>query len=140
DRLVIDGVEGLYAARRAMALVLRASWLSLWLIPVRRWQPRDLSQKATTMVEEEEGSSYVGCGYAATSWLRVGWLLQGRGCNRRKTGHQCARLLQRRIAAIRSERPLLVMFNSLLAVIKTVDSEILLRLRCRQIVAKDRCW
>ncbi|RRT58461.1 hypothetical protein B296_00046606 [Ensete ventricosum] len=105
DRLVIDRVEGLYAARRAMALVLRASWLSL--------------------------SSY-------SRAKEMAILSQGCVCNRRKMGQRCARLLRRRTTAIRSERPLLVMFNSLLAVIKTVGSEILLRLRCRQIVAKDR--
>ncbi|RRT33172.1 hypothetical protein B296_00055349, partial [Ensete ventricosum] len=111
-----------------------------WLISVERWQLRDLSQKAATMVEEEEGSSNIGYCCAATSWLRVAWSQQGCGCNRRKTGQRCAQLLRRRTAAIRSERPLLVMFNSLLVAIKTVGSEILLRLRCRQVVAKDRCW
>ncbi|RWW86937.1 hypothetical protein BHE74_00004272 [Ensete ventricosum] len=90
--------------------------------------------------QEEEGSSDVGCGCAATSWLRVAWSQQGCGCNRRKTGQWRARLLRRRTAAIRSERPLLVVFNSLLATIKTVGSEILLRLGCRQIAAKDHCW
>ncbi|RWW15737.1 hypothetical protein GW17_00020403, partial [Ensete ventricosum] len=89
--------------------------------------------------QEEEGSSDVGCGCAATSWLRVAWSQQGCGCNRRKTGQWRARLLRRRTAAIRSERPLLVVFNSLLATIKTVGSEILLRLGCRQIAAKDHC-
>ncbi|RWV82373.1 hypothetical protein GW17_00056130 [Ensete ventricosum] len=98
------------------------------------------SQKAAAMVEEEEGSSDVGCGCAATSWLRVAWSQQGYGCNRRKTGQRCARLLRRRTAMIRSERPLLVMFNSLLAMIKTIGSEILLWLRCRQITTKDHYW
>ncbi|RRT57302.1 hypothetical protein B296_00002874 [Ensete ventricosum] len=100
-----------------------------WLISIGRWQPSDLSPKAAAMVEEEEGSSDVGCGCAATSWLRVAWLQQGCDCNRRKTRQRCARLLRRRIAAIRSERPLLVMFNSLLATIKIVGNKILLRLR-----------
>ncbi|RRT31266.1 hypothetical protein B296_00057877, partial [Ensete ventricosum] len=98
-----------------------------------------LSRKAAVMVEEEEGSSDVGCDCAATSWLRVAWSQQGCGCNRRKTGQRCAWLLRRRTEAIRSERPLLVVFNLLLAAIKTLGSEILLRLRCRQIAAKDRC-
>ncbi|RZR72666.1 hypothetical protein BHM03_00015602 [Ensete ventricosum] len=80
------------------------------------------------MVEEEEGSNDIGCGCATTSWLRVAWLQQGCTCNRRKTGQRCAQLLQRRTAAIRSDRPLLVVFNSLLVVIKTVGREILLRL------------
>ncbi|RWV79077.1 hypothetical protein GW17_00059846, partial [Ensete ventricosum] len=82
-----------------------------WLISVRRCQPGDLSQKAATKVEEEEGSSDVGCGYAATSWLWVAWSRQGCNCNKRKMGQRCARLLRRRIVEIRSERPLLVMFN-----------------------------
>ncbi|RWW69482.1 hypothetical protein BHE74_00022910 [Ensete ventricosum] len=55
------------------------------------------------------------------------WLQQGCGSNRRKTGQRCARLLRRRAAAVWSERPLLVVFNSLLATIKTVGSERLLR-------------
>ncbi|RWW70266.1 hypothetical protein BHE74_00022062 [Ensete ventricosum] len=95
-----------------------------WLIS-GRWQPRDLSRKAPVMVEEEEGSNNIGYGCSATSWLQVVWSQQGCGCNRRKTGQRCARLLQRRTAAIRSERPLLVVFNLLLAVIKIVGSEIL---------------
>ncbi|RRT38823.1 hypothetical protein B296_00009766 [Ensete ventricosum] len=38
--LVVDGVEGLCAAGRAMALVLRASWFSLSSFVVRRrWLP-----------------------------------------------------------------------------------------------------
>ncbi|RRT41419.1 hypothetical protein B296_00035843, partial [Ensete ventricosum] len=98
----------------------------MWLISVGKWQPRDLSQKATVMVEEE-GNSDVNCGCAATSWLRVTWLQQGCGYNRRKMGQRCARLLRGRTIIIRSERPLLVMFNSLLAAIKTVGSDILLR-------------
>ncbi|RWV85210.1 hypothetical protein GW17_00053013 [Ensete ventricosum] len=92
------------------------------------------------MVEEEEGSSDVGYDCTATSWLRVAWSQQGCGCNRRKTGQRCARLLQRRTAMIRSKRPLLVVFNSLLAAIKIVGSEILLWLQCRQITVKDRYW
>ncbi|RWV78621.1 hypothetical protein GW17_00060379 [Ensete ventricosum] len=91
-----------------------------WLIS-GRWQPRDLSRKAPVMVEEEEGSNNIGYGCSATSWLQVVWSQQGCGCNRRKTGQWCARLLQRRTAAIRSERPLLVVFNLLLAVIKNND-------------------
>ncbi|RWV78937.1 hypothetical protein GW17_00060000 [Ensete ventricosum] len=110
-----------------------------WLLSIGRWQPRDLSQKAIAMVEEEEGSSDVGCDCAATSWLRVAWLQQGCGCNRRKMGQRCAQLLRRRTAVIRSKRPLLVVFNWLLATIKTVGCEILLRLRCRYITAKDCC-
>ncbi|RZR92382.1 hypothetical protein BHM03_00020685 [Ensete ventricosum] len=39
-----------------------------WLISVGR---RNLSRKAATTMEEEEGSSNVGCGCAATSWLQV---------------------------------------------------------------------
>ncbi|RWW58949.1 hypothetical protein BHE74_00034143, partial [Ensete ventricosum] len=42
-----------------------------WLIFVRRWQPRDLSRKAVSTTDEEEGSSDVGCGCVATSWLQV---------------------------------------------------------------------
>ncbi|RZR94584.1 hypothetical protein BHM03_00023310, partial [Ensete ventricosum] len=81
-----------------------------WLIS-GRWQPRDLSRKAPVMVEEEEGSNNIGYGCSATSWLQVVWSQQGCGCNRRKTGQWCARLLQRRTAAIRSERPLLVVIT-----------------------------
>ncbi|RZS23817.1 hypothetical protein BHM03_00056799, partial [Ensete ventricosum] len=150
DRLVVDGAEGHFAASRAMALVLRASWFGLsscnrmkemaaLSISIGRWQPRDLSRKATAMVEEEKGSSNVGCGCATTSWLRVAWSQQGCDCNRSKTRQRCARLLRRRTAAIRSERPLVLVFNLLLAAIKTVGSEILRRLRCRQITAKDHC-
>ncbi|RRT61354.1 hypothetical protein B296_00013795 [Ensete ventricosum] len=47
--------------------------------------------------------------------------------NRRKMGQWCAQLLRRRAIAIWSERPLLVMFNSLLAAIKIVGSERSLR-------------
>ncbi|RWW47236.1 hypothetical protein BHE74_00046784 [Ensete ventricosum] len=47
---------------------------------------QDLSRKAAAIVEEEKGSSDVGCNCAATSWLRVAWSQQGCGCNRRKTG------------------------------------------------------
>ncbi|RRT71143.1 hypothetical protein B296_00019529 [Ensete ventricosum] len=136
-----------------MVLVLRASWfslsscsrakemaaLSVWLISVGRWHPRDFSQKAATMVEEEEGSSDVGYSCAVTLWLRVAWSQQGYSYSRRKMGQRYARLLQRRTMVIRSKRPLLVMFNLFLAMINIVGSEILLRLRCRQIAAKDRC-
>ncbi|RRT85250.1 hypothetical protein B296_00003360 [Ensete ventricosum] len=55
----------------------------------RRWQLRDMSQKAEAMVEEEEGSSDVGYGFTTTSWLQVA------------------------LAATRSKRPLLVVFYSL---------------------------
>ncbi|RWW69761.1 hypothetical protein BHE74_00022600 [Ensete ventricosum] len=51
------------------------------------------------------------------------------GCNRGKTGQRSARLLQRRTAVVWRERLLLVMFTSMLAVIKVVGSERLLRLR-----------
>ncbi|RWW74122.1 hypothetical protein BHE74_00017952 [Ensete ventricosum] len=54
------------------------------------------------------------------------WLQQWCNYNRRKMGQQSAQLLLRRAVAVWSERPLLVMFNSLLAVIKTVGSERLL--------------
>ncbi|RWW83939.1 hypothetical protein BHE74_00007505 [Ensete ventricosum] len=111
-----------------------------WLISVGRWQTRDLGWKVAVMVEEEEGNSDISCGCTATSWLQVPWSQQWCNYNRRKMGQLCARLLWKRTAAIRSERPLLVMFNSLLATIKIVSSEILLQLRCRQIIVKDRYW
>ncbi|RWV80591.1 hypothetical protein GW17_00058111 [Ensete ventricosum] len=38
-------------------------------------------------------------------WRR---LQQGCGCNRRKAGHRCTRLLRRRVAAVWSERRLLL--------------------------------
>ncbi|RWV83475.1 hypothetical protein GW17_00054908, partial [Ensete ventricosum] len=101
-------------------------------------------------VEEEEGSSDVSCGCAATSWLRVAWSQQGCGCNRRKTEQRCAQLLRRRTATIRSKRPLLVVFNSLLAAIRQLavkyccgcDVDRLQRKIAAGsfFAAKDRCW
>ncbi|RWW41902.1 hypothetical protein BHE74_00052580 [Ensete ventricosum] len=54
------------------------------------------------------------------------WLQQGCGCNRGKMGQRSARLLQRRTAVVWRERPLLVVFTSMLAAIKAVGSERLL--------------
>ncbi|RWW41277.1 hypothetical protein BHE74_00053247, partial [Ensete ventricosum] len=42
-----------------------------WLIFIGRWQPRDLNREAEVMVVEEAGSSDVGYGCGATSWLHV---------------------------------------------------------------------
>ncbi|RWV78723.1 hypothetical protein GW17_00060258 [Ensete ventricosum] len=66
------------------------------------------------MVEEEDGQQ--------RRWLRLRcdfvawrWLQQGCGCNRGKMGQRSARLLQRRTAVVWRERPLLVVFTSMLA-------------------------
>ncbi|RRT32203.1 hypothetical protein B296_00052369 [Ensete ventricosum] len=83
-------------------------------------------------------------------WLRVAWSQQGCGCNRRKTEQRCAQLLRRRTVTIRSKRPLLVVFNSLLAAIRQLTAKYCCgcdvdRLQ-RKIAAgsffaaKDRCW
>ncbi|RWW71488.1 hypothetical protein BHE74_00020773 [Ensete ventricosum] len=80
------------------------------------------------MVEEEDDSSNVSCGSAVMLQCHRGCDFSGCGYNRRNMGQRCARLFRRRTAAIRSKRPLLVVFNSLLAMIKIVANEILLRL------------
>ncbi|RWW07507.1 hypothetical protein GW17_00029114 [Ensete ventricosum] len=54
------------------------------------------------------------------------WLQRWCDCNRGKTGQQSAQLLRRRAAMVWSKRPLLVVFNSLLTMVKTVGSERLL--------------
>ncbi|RRT33461.1 hypothetical protein B296_00039806 [Ensete ventricosum] len=72
-----------------------------WLIFVGRWQPRDLSRKAAVMAEEEEGSSNVGCGCSATSWLQVASVAAAIGGRQGSDVHGCCDVngLQRKIAA-----------------------------------------
>ncbi|RRT33804.1 hypothetical protein B296_00050851 [Ensete ventricosum] len=70
-----------------------------WLIFVGRWQPRDLSRKATTMRRKKRAAAMlaaVAVRLCGCKWHR---LQQGCGCNKRKTGQRCARLLWRGAAA-----------------------------------------
>ncbi|RWW03716.1 hypothetical protein GW17_00033101 [Ensete ventricosum] len=78
---------------------------------------------AAVMEEEEEGSSNVGCGCGATLWLQVEMVAAKVRLRQRDEGAAECTAVQRRTAAVWSERPLLVVFNLLLAAIKEVGSE-----------------
>ncbi|RZS25365.1 hypothetical protein BHM03_00058554, partial [Ensete ventricosum] len=71
--------------------------------PSRGWQPR-----VAVMVEEEEGSSNIGCDCAVTSWLKVASVVARVRLQYEDDGQRCTQLLRRRAVALWSERWLLL--------------------------------
>ncbi|RZS04767.1 hypothetical protein BHM03_00035146, partial [Ensete ventricosum] len=98
-----------------------------WLIFVGRWQPRDMSWKVAAMADEEEGSSNVGYGCGATSWLQVASIAARVQLQSEEDGATMYTAIAEEGSSSMDRETTTVVFNLMLGVIKIVGSERLLR-------------